>query len=58
MKKIKFYAGTMFVGSEVTKMVEVDDDLTEDEIYEIFNKWLDENIDAGWYLVDEDEEEE
>lgn len=58
MRKLEFYVGTMFVGSDVTEIVEVDDNITDDEIYELFNDWLLENISAGWQDVEDDMEDE
>ena len=50
MKKLEFFI--KIENEHITKIVEVKDNITYDEIYEKFDKWFDEQIiDAGWNYI-------
>ena len=46
-----------FVGTETTHIVEVDDNLSEDEIQEIIDEYIQSDIepDGGYEVIEEDE---
>jgi hypothetical protein len=52
MRKIKFTLATNKVGSEVSKVIEVDDDTTDEEIDEMYFEWVNENNYGGWSEIE------
>lgn len=46
MKRLKFYVSTNKVGSKVEEIVELEDDMTDQEIEEYFKEWVWNNIDV------------
>ncbi|WP_339980447.1 DUF7167 family protein [Fusobacterium necrophorum] len=68
--KVKFYASTRYVGAEVEEIIDLVEDYgysekeakeileNEDRLQEMFNKWLFENIDAGWKRLGEEKNDE
>jgi len=54
MKKYLFSVSTNRVGSKVREIVELDDDLTEEEVEELWKEWVWENIEA-FFLEGEEE---
>lgn len=53
MRKIKLWIETGFVGGDYEEIIEVDDNATDEEIWEEANIFLDEYIGHGWYELDE-----
>ncbi len=52
MKKYKFYIRTTYVNSKIEEIIEVDDDdVSEDELKEMFTNWLGETCDYGYYEI-------
>lgn len=39
---------------DYAEIVEFDDDVTEEEISEAYNKWLQEQVALGWYYYEEE----
>lgn len=56
MRKIKVWASTKYVRSEDYEVIEVDDDVTPDEIEEIAREAMFELISWGWENMVEDED--
>lgn len=54
MKKIKAYANYGFVGTNREKIIEVDDDATEEEINELIWEWAADYVYTDWEEVKED----
>jgi hypothetical protein len=52
MKKIEIKVSTNVVGSERKKIIEVDDDSTENQIEEIANETMWEMIDFSWRIIE------
>ena len=52
MKKIKITVETRYVGSADTRIVEVEDDATEEDIEKIVNEIMWEMIGVSWKEVD------
>lgn len=53
MRRIKLWVETGFVGADYKEIIDVDDDATEEEIWERADMFLAENISYGWDEVDE-----
>lgn len=51
--KVRFYAGTKYVGSKVEEEIEFEDDLSDDELYEELEDWVDNNVYSGFVIIDE-----
>lgn len=49
--KVRFEVGTNIAGSEVSDVIEVEDDMTDDEIEEYFQNWIWEQLDYSWRKV-------
>jgi len=54
MKKIKAYVNYGFVGADREKIIEVDDDATEEEINELIWEWATDCVYPVWNEVKED----
>lgn len=48
---VKFTLGIGFSGARQEEVVELEDGLTEDEIYEELNEWQYQYIDAGYEIL-------
>ena len=46
--KVEFYLGLNLVGCEKREVVELDDDLTDEEIDEEWEYWRDQKLEGGW----------
>lgn len=53
---VKFTLGIGFSGARQEEVVELEDGLTEDEIYEELNEWQYQYIDAGYEILGDDSE--
>lgn len=51
MRKFKVWVSTGFVGSEREVIIEVDDEATEEEIYEYCADVIENMIESGWYEI-------
>lgn len=56
--KVKFTLGIGFYGARQEEEVELDDDLTEDEIYAELDEWKYQYIDASYEILESDDERE
>lgn len=56
MKKVNFYAGTKFLGTEKEETVYFPDDTDKRTIDSAFKMWMDENVDYGWEYESEEDE--
>lgn len=54
--KVKFTLGIGYSGAVQEEVVELEDGLTEDEIYEELNEWQYQYIDAGFEILGDDDE--
>lgn len=54
--KVKFTLGIGYSGAVQEEVVEIEDGLTEDEIYEELNEWQYQFIDAGFEILGGDGE--
>lgn len=54
--KVKFTLGIGFSGVHQEEVVEIEDGLTVDEIYEELNEWKYQYIDAGFEILGDDGE--
>lgn len=54
--KVEFYLGISFVGAEHVEEVELPDDYTEQDIQEELNDWVNNWLDCGWQIIDEESE--
>ena len=54
--KVKFTLGIGFYGTRQEEEVELDDDLTEDEIYAELDEWKYQYIDASYEILESDDE--
>jgi len=52
MRKIKVGVNTKYVGSKVTKIIEVEDEATDDEIEELVNETLWGMIETYWEEIE------
>lgn len=48
MRKIKLFVDTGYPGCEHEEIVEVDDNITDDELEEMAEDFMRENISCGW----------
>jgi len=56
MRKIVVYVRTGYAGSLVEEIVEIDDDMTNEEIDKIINEVIFESIiECGYYEIEEEE---
>lgn len=46
--KVTFNVGTMYTGSTVSEVVELDDDLEDDDIEVAFQDWIWSRIESWW----------
>lgn len=53
MKRLKFFVRTNRVGSIVEEIVEIEDDMTDEEIEEYFKEWVWNNTESNFWEVDE-----
>ena len=53
MKKIKFTLSTGYINSEVTEIIEFEDDASEEEIDAVYKDWMVENCYGDWEEVEE-----
>lgn len=53
MKKYKYYLGIGFPGAEHEEIVGFPDDVTEADVEEDFQDWMNGYLDAGFYEVEE-----
>ena len=53
MRKIKLWVEIGYVGADYEEIIDVDDDATDEEIWEEADMFLVENISYGWDEVDE-----
>ena len=53
MKKVEFYLGIGYVGSDYKDILEFEDDTTDEEIEECFKDWADNYIDCGWNVLED-----
>lgn len=56
MRKIKLWVGTGFINAEHTDFIEVEDDITEEELDKIAEEFMWEHICCGWSEVEGEEE--
>ena len=54
--KVKFTLGIGYSGAVQEEVVELEDGLSEDEIYEELNEWQYQFIDAGYEILGDDDE--
>ena len=54
--KVKFYLGIGYANAEHIEEVELPDDYTEQDIQEEFDDWVNNWIDSGWQIIDEENE--
>ena len=52
MRKIKLWLETGFIGGDFTEIIEVDDDATDEEIWEEVEMFEAEHISYGWSEFD------
>ncbi len=52
MKKIEFTVGMGLQGCKMKEVIEVDEDITEDELEVIWQNWAYERIDGGWEVIE------
>ena len=53
--KVKFMLSIGFAGARQEEVLELDDNLTEDEIYKELDEWMYDYIDSGYEVLgDED----
>jgi len=52
MKKYRFYCGTGFAGAAHEEVVELEDDVTPEEINDALEEWIWEHIEASWEAVE------
>ena len=55
MRTITVYVTTGYAGAENTETFEVPDDMSDEEISEIAQEYIQEMTDSGWYDSDEGE---
>ena len=53
MRKIKLWIETGYVGGDYEEIIEVDDNATDDDIWEEADMFLTEHICHGWSELDE-----
>ena len=53
MRRIKLWVEARFAGADYEEIIDVDDDATDEEIWEEADMFLAENISYGWDEVDE-----
>ena len=53
MKKVHFYISIGFHGANYDEVVEFDDDVTEEELYDYLESFVDNNIESSWWYEDE-----
>jgi hypothetical protein len=58
MRKIKVYLDTGFAGCKHEDIIEVDDDITDEDVDEIARDTAFNWIEWGWYDVEEDDDEQ
>lgn len=54
--KVRFVLGIGYSNARQEEVVELEDGLTEDEIYEELNEWQYQYIDAGYEILGDDDE--
>lgn len=54
--KVKFTLGIGFSGARQEEEAELDDNLTEDEIYAELDEWTYQYIDAGYEILEDTDE--
>ena len=52
MKKYKFFVSTNKVGSDMSDVLEFDDDITEEEVREAYEDWIWGKLNTGWAEVE------
>lgn len=52
MKKYKFFVSTNKVGSDISDVLEFDDDVTEEEVRGAYEDWIWEKLNTGWGEVE------
>ena len=52
MRRIKLWIGTAYAGADYEEIIEVDDNATDEEIWEEADMFLAEHIWHGWYELD------
>ncbi len=53
MRKIEVYVTTGLVGSKKTEVIEVDDDMSDDDIDKVAQECMFQMIDWSWHDADE-----
>ena len=53
---VKFTLGIGYSGVRQEEVVELEDELTEDEIYEELNEWQYQYIDAGYEILGDNDD--
>ena len=56
--KVEFYLGIGYANAEHVEEVELPDDYTEQDIQEEFDDWVNNWIDSGWQIIEEESEVE
>ena len=54
MRKVKISLSTGFAGANYENIIEVEDDITEEELEEICEEFVWDHISVGWKYIDED----
>ena len=58
MRKVKLYVETGFVSCKHEEVVEVEDDITDEELDEMVQDFKNDCISCGWYDVEDEESED
>lgn len=53
MRKVKFYLEAQFAYGTCEEVMEFDDNITDDEISEIFHDWYESKLDTLWWDIEE-----
>lgn len=51
MKRVEFTLSIGFVTGKHRKVMEFDDDITDEEIEQEYNEWMWNYIDGGWRVI-------
>lgn len=54
MKKVKFVLNTGFAGAVHEDVVEFEDDVTENDLWNYYNDWKDEQVEGYWEEVEDE----
>lgn len=49
MKKVHFYLGIGYPSAKHETIIEVEDDLTDDEIQEMYDEWANNYLEKEWW---------